>query len=296
LSGTDIRRGTLLATGAATWAAAFLIFYKQASVLADASVVALALLAVAAVLNTAAAVVETRGKLRVDRVSAVTAVALAVFSVTGNLCGSKALATLDPGIMAVLLRTQVVFVALAGLVFLRERVTAALAVGALIALAGLVLMRMPLGAAADLAGIAWALGAAASFAAMAVVTRKVIHRIQPVAVNAVRLWLAVGLLAALPGTAAGAAHAGGELWLMAAGAAFCGPFASRLFIMYALRHVTAAYQALVNLSSPVLAFVLAFLVLGTVPSGHELAGGAVMLVGIAVPVIAGLRAARASAP
>jgi len=295
LFGTDVRRGTLLSTGAAIWAAAFLIFYKQASLLADARVVALALLSVAAVLNTGAALIETRGRLRLDRVGAWASVALAVFSVTGNLCSSEALTTLDPGIMAVLLRTQVVMVALAGALFLGERVTAGLALGGLIALGGLVLMRMPLDARADLAGVAWALGAAASFGAMAVVTRKVIHRIQPVAVNAVRLWMAVAILAALPGNAAGAVHAGPALWLQALGAAVCGPFLSRLFIMYALRHVTVAYQALLNLSSPVFAFVLAFLVLGTLPTGHELIGGAVMLAGIAVPVIAGLRATRALA-
>jgi len=46
---------------------------------------------------------------------------------------------------------------------------------------------------------------------------------------------------------------------------------------------------LISLSSPVFAFVLAFVILGTVPTSYELAGGVVMLVGIALPVIAGLR-------
>jgi len=147
--------------------------------------------------------------------------------------------------------------------------------------------------------VLWALGGASSFGTMVIITRKVIDRIQPVTVNVMRLWLAVAFLAAVPGTAARALAAGHELWLMAAVAAFCGPFVSRLCIMYALRHVTAAYQVLISLSAPVFAFVLGYLFLGTVPTGPELVGGGIMLIGIAVPVVAGLRAAqrlRASAP
>ena len=85
LFGTDVRRGTLLSTGAAVWAAAFLIPYKQASQLADARVVALAMLAASAVWSTAMAAIETRGRLRINRASLWAAVALAVFSVTGNI-------------------------------------------------------------------------------------------------------------------------------------------------------------------------------------------------------------------
>jgi len=295
LFGTDVRRGTLLSTGAAAWAAAFLIPYKQASLLADAQVVALAMLTASALWNTATALVETRGTLRLNRASWWAAAALAVFSVTGNICSSNSLDTLEPAVTSVLLRTQVVFVALAAAVFLRERVTASLAVGAAIALGGLVVMRMPLDAGADFTGVLWALGAANSFGAMVIITRKVIHRIQPVAVNAVRLWIAVLILAALPGTASRTLSAGGELWLLATVAAFCGPFISRLCIMYALRHVTAAYQVLIGLSSPVFAFALGYLILGTVPTRYELIGGAVMLAGIAVPVAGGLRAAPVDA-
>ncbi|MBT8491461.1 MAG: DMT family transporter, partial [Deltaproteobacteria bacterium] len=127
------------------------------------------------------------------------------------------------------------------------------------------------------------------FGAMVLVIRKVIHDIQPVAVNAIRLWLSVAFLAALPGTAARTANAGVELWMLATAAAFCGPFVSRLFIMYALRHVTAAYQVLIGLSSPAFAFLLAFIILGTAPTGFELVGGLVMLLGVAIPVISGLR-------
>jgi drug/metabolite transporter (DMT)-like permease len=295
LFGTDVRRGTLLSTGAAVWAAAFLIPYKQASLLADAEVVALALLIASAAWNTALAVVESRGHLRVDRASIWAAAALAVFSVTGNICSSNALTTLEPATTSVLLRTDVVFVALGSAVLLGERVSASLALGAALALVGLLMMRMPFDGGASFAGILWALGAANSFGAMVLVTRKVIHRIQPVAVNALRLWLAAAVLAAVPGVGASALAASTQLWLLATAAAFCGPFVSRLCIMYALRHVTAAYHVLISLSAPVFAFGLGYAFFGTVPTSSELVGGAIMLVGIALPVVPGLRAARAGA-
>jgi len=292
LFGTDVRRGTLLSTAASVWAAAFLIPYKKASLLADAQVVVLALLTASALWNTALAAIETRGRPRMNKTSMWAAVGLALFSITGNFCMSSSLTTLEPAIASVLLRTQVVFVALAAAVFLRERITGSLVVGSVIALGGLVVMRMPFDGRAGLAGVLWALGAASSFGAIVIITRKVIHRIEPVTVNAVRLWLAVAFLAAVPGTASRALSASHELWWMAAVAAFCGPFISRLFTMYALRHVTAAYQVLISLSSPVFAFVLGYLILGTVPTGPELAGGGIMLIGIAVPVISGQRAAN----
>lgn len=293
---TNLRRGTLFSICAAAWAAAFLIPYKKASLLADAQVVALALLTASALWNTATAIIETRGRLRMNRTSMWAAVGLAFFSVTGNICTSNSLTTLDPAITSVLLRTQVIFVAVAAAVFLRERITGSLVVGAVIALGGLALMRMPFHSGADFAGVVWALGGAGSFGAMVIITRKVIHRIQPVTVNAVRLWLAVAFLAALPGTASRTLSASRNLWLLATAAAFCGPFISRLCIMYALRHVTAAYQVLIGLSSPVFAFVLGYLILGTVPTGFEIAGCFVMLIGVAVPVISGLRAQSMSGP
>ena len=293
--GTDLKRGTLLSTGAALWAAAFLIPYKQASLLADAQVVALAMLTASAVWNTVTALVQTRGALGLNKTSVWAAIALAVFSVTGNICSSNSLGTLEPAITSVLLRTQVVFVALAGALFLGERISAAIAVGAAVALAGLLVMRMPYDGNAEFTGVLWALGAANSFGAMVIITRKVIHRIEPIAVNAIRLWIAVAFLACLPGNASRTIGAGGEVWLLAAIAAFCGPFISRICIMYALKHVTAAFQVLIGLSSPAFAFALGFLILGTIPTGYELLGGAIILVGIAIPVGSGLRQRHLSA-
>jgi len=293
MTASSLRRGTLLSTQAAFWAAAFLLPYREASRRADATSVALVLLAASAVFSTFAAMVELRGRVRLRRADVTTAIALAVFSVVGNICSARSLLSLEPAIASVLLRTQVLFVAAAGVVFLGEAITGIFALGAALSFVGLVVMRIPASAAlatAPLAGVAWALGASLCFSAMAVVTRRAIHRIHPVAVNALRLWLAIAMLALVPGAVSGAVSAGPTMWIYAAVAALFGPFLSRLFIMFALRHITAAYQTLVSLSSPVFAFGLAFLFQGSVPTGHELVGGAVMLAGIGVVVASSMRA------
>jgi drug/metabolite transporter (DMT)-like permease len=120
---------------------------------------------------------------------------------------------------------------------------------------------------------------------MALLTRKYIHRLRPVPVNALRLWMSVALwLAAerrLP-TFVTDSHA--FIAYCAIAAAF-GPFVSRTALMYALRYVPASTTVLVGLTMPVITLVVAFAVFGTLPDSRELLGGAIMLGGIAIPLL-----------
>ena len=133
---------------------------------------------------------------------------------------------------------------------------------------------------------------AMTFGMMQVLTRRVIGRISPVAVNSCRLWIAVGLLSLTPGMATSALRQGREFWAFVALAGLFGPFLGRLFIMYSLRGLRAAHSALLLLLAPVLAFVIGFVGQGSVPSGQELAGGFVVLAGVALPSLAVLRGER----
>ena len=123
---------------------------------------------------------------------------------------------------------------------------------------------------------------------MQVITRRVIERISPLAVNALRLWLAVALLGLVPGTLRGALAAGPRFWGFVSAAALFGPVLGRLCIMYSLRTLRAAHSALLLLLAPVLAFVIGYIGWGTLPTGLEVGGGALMLVGIALPSLAAL--------
>jgi drug/metabolite transporter (DMT)-like permease len=214
------------------------------------------------------------------------ALMLGVITVSGNVCLTEALSRIDAGVTSVLLQTQVFFVAVAGWLLLGERVSLRFAIGAVIAIVGFVVMRDPFGVTTALSttGALWGLGAALSFGLMHVVTRKYIARIQVVTVNALRLWFAVALLLVLPGRASGLLELPREAWLLAAAAAFFGPFSSRLLVMFAVRYIKASQAALIGLLVPIFAFVLEALILGVTPSTLEVVGGLIILVGVALPV------------
>lgn len=284
---TNPRTGVILAAISAFLAAAFFVPYKQATAYAPNDVIVLALLLPAAVFNTITLAVDRRQRLRIDLVTVGVAAALGVGTVLGNICATEALSRLSAGITSLILQTQILFVSLASWMVLSERITVRFIIGMLIAGGGFAIVQLAGGgsAAASGAGALWALGAALSFGMMHVVTRRYIHRIQPVTVNAVRLWMAVALLAVLPGRAAGLTNLSGEGWLLAATAAMFGPTLARTTIMYAVRHIPASYSTLITLITPVFAFVLELVFLGTHPTLMELLGGTVILAGVAIPVL-----------
>lgn len=281
------RAGALLATWSAFLAATFFIPYKAATDHAAADFVVIGLLGPAAMFNTIAAIGSQRGALRVRRVELALAAAIAILTVTGNVAMTEALSRAGAGITSVVMQTQVFFVAAIGWLLLGEAVTLRFAIGTGIALGGFAVMRLP-GAGGDavsVAGMLWAVGGALSFGTVHVITRKYIHRIEVVTVNALRLWMAVAVLMCLPGRAAGVFDMPAIAWYLAAGAAFLGPFGARLCIMFAVRHIAASHAALFGLTTPVFAFVLEMLILGGMPSLAEVAGGALILAGVSLPVL-----------
>lgn len=272
--------------------AIYLFPYKRAGSLSSPDVLAYALLIVAAVSNGGLYLWQRRARpgAALDRRTFwVASALLSLLTISGNFCGAQAVTRLAPAVTSVLLRTEIVFVGVFAALVVGERLTLPLVAGALVALAGLLVMRWPLAFDGAGAGALWALGAAASFGMMQVLTRRVIGRISPIAVNACRLWLAVVMLTLVPGMATGALAEGREFWKFVALAGLFGPFLGRLFIMYSLRELRAAHSALLLLLAPVLAFAIGFLFQGSVPSGVELGGGLIILAGVALPSLAGLR-------
>lgn len=291
-------RGLVLAGVAALLAAGYLIPYKAAAELAGPDALALPMLLAAAALNSLALVPKLRGRrLRPDGTTLRVALALGVCSALGNESMAQALGHIDPGLASSVLRVQVLLVAAGGWILLGERVSLSLGGGAVVALAGFTLLRLDLGdPRPSLAGVLWVLVAAASFGAMQLIVRRTVARIDHLLVNALRLWLAAGMLACLPGRAAGLAGLDGSLWGLAAAAAVFGPVASRLFLMASLRSITATMSTLMMMLSPVAAFAGAGLVLGLWPGPGELIGAAVIMAGVAWPVVAMLRTSRGFYP
>lgn len=286
---TERRRGVALSLCGALGSAIYLFPYKRAAVQAPAEVLAFALILIAAVLSSPIALWQRWRTTEAPRandtaLSLRTACLLSLVTISGNFCGANAVATLDPPVNSVLLRTEVVFVGVLGALILGEALTPALALGAGTALLGLGVMHWPL-TVRSLSGAVWCLGAAASFGSMQVLTRRVASRISPPTVNALRLWLAAGVLGCLPNMMQRALSLGAGFWCLVSATAFLGPVAGRLFIMYSLRSLRAAESALLLLLAPVFAFSFGYLGWGSVPSARQLLGSAILLCGVALPLL-----------
>ncbi len=295
---TAAGRGTALAVLSSLGAAAFLIPYGAATAAATPQGVALAMLLCAACLGTVTTPWRSGGRLNIDRVTFWVSAALGAGTVIGNIAMAAALLRIEPALTSVILQTEILFVALLAALWLGERISARFVLGASLAVGGFLVMRLPGAGSAtiDVLGAGAATAAALSFALMHVITRVSIRRIDPRAVNALRLWLAVGFLALLPGNAASLASLDARVWGLAAAAATCGPIFGRLCMMYALRSIPAAHARLAGLLAPVFAFVLGFALLGSTPSALELFGGAIILAGVAIPLFENARDGAAPPP
>jgi len=293
-------RGVLFGLLGAFFSACFLIPWKLATLHGDAKYATLVLLASAAFFNTVAIAPMHNDKappLALAPTLKLAAV-FAALSLVGNLFSAESVHRVSGALLAVLQRCEVLVVGLLGPLLLGERSRPSFWLGSLVAGAGLVVLgtsagaELGLGPNADPIGALCGVASAVCFGMMTVLTRRYIRKLRPVLLNALRLWLGVllwfAIERALPLDAMNA-----SLILYAAMAAFFGPFLSRLAMMESAHHVPASTTVLATLVTPPTTLLLGFAVLGTLPSAHELMGGGIMLVGVAIPVIAALRDERA---
>lgn len=286
---THPRRGDLLALVSALLGACFLLAFRASNAEAPRAAAVLAMLGWSALFNGALGLARSRGRLR--RPSAVTwrvSIVLGVLTILGNVGVAGALQHLDPGLTSTVMQTQIFVVGIGGWLLLGERLTGRFFVGAAFALGGFALLGgVHSGVAAvSAAGLGFAALASVSFGGMLLYTRKVIRAIDPVRVNVLRLVLAVLVMGAwlLPqGVLSGVSA---SVWLSTAIAAACGPFASRLCLMFATRHISAARTKLITLLSPVFAFALEVAWLGQLPTATEVAGAGLILAGVLLPIAA----------
>lgn len=293
-------RGVLFGLLGAFFSACFLIPWKLATQHGDAKHATLALLAAAALFNTLAIVPmhsEKAPPLAVGPTLKL-AVVFAVLSLAGNWLSSESVHRVSGALLAVLQRCEVLVVGLLSPLLLRERARPSFWLGAAVAGAGLVVLStragagLGLGPNADPIGVLYGLASAACFGAMTVLTRKYIRRLRPVLLNATRLWFGVLLWFAIERAVPTHELTTPGLVACAALAAFFGPFLSRLAVMESAHHVAASTTVLCSLVTPPATLLLGFAILGTLPSAHELMGGAIMLFGVAIPVLHTLREER----
>jgi drug/metabolite transporter (DMT)-like permease len=282
---TDHRRGILWALGASFGIAGFVVPWKMANALGDQSINTLVLLVAAAGFNTILTAVGRGAIFRVSKFDFGLALVLAVCTLAGNLASAEAIARLSPSVLTVVQRSEVIFVALLAWPIVGERIDGRFIVGALIAGIGLLVLQDPFAATPPSpAGVAWAIASAFFFSSMAVLTRKFIHRIHPISVNGLRLWLSVALWFLFNELPDGSGEVSTAQISYAALAGFFGPFIGRLCTMTSAKYIEARLTTLVLLTAPPFALLVSFLVLDDLPSAREIQGGLLMLVGIAVPM------------
>lgn len=279
------RRGFLWALAATLGIASFVIPWKVAAGLGPTSTNTLVLLVAAAIFNSLLTVAQKRSLPRFSRFDLAVATALAALTLLGNLASANAIAIISPAMLTVTQRSEVILVALLAWPVIGERIERRFWIGAIIAVAGLLILQDPFASGEIRAsGMAWALASAVWFSSMAVVTRKFIHRIDPVSVNALRLWLSVALWFAWHGVPDVIYEISADQAFYASLAAFFGPFLGRLCLMTSARFVEARYTTLATLAAPPLTLLFGFVLLSDLPSAQEIVGGTVMLLGIALPV------------
>jgi drug/metabolite transporter (DMT)-like permease len=211
---------------------------------------------------------------------------LATFTLAGNHLAAVAVQDMSPSMMNLLLRADLFFTAIAAWAVLGERVDRRFFLGGGIAMLGLAVLQGLFGGSGGATGLAatgTAIASAVCFSGLAVTTRAFIRRIDPVAVNSVRLWIAVGLWFVFNDASAIATIPEDQM-LYAAMAAISGPFLGRLTLMISALYIEAHLSSLATLAAPVLTLIPAYLILSDWPLEHQLLGGAIMLAGIAIPL------------
>ncbi|HEX7476916.1 MAG TPA: DMT family transporter [Polyangiales bacterium] len=282
--------GIAWAVGSALGSAAFLIPWKLAASVGTARVNLLLLLVAAAVLNSVALPFLPRARSAQSgaparRRALWLAAQLSVLTLLGNWASAMAIGELSAPVLSVLQRTEVLVVALLAWLWLGERIDARFGLGTLIAGAGLLFIQNDaLHGRAGAVGTFYGLLAAASFGTMIVLARRAGQAIDPVSVNAQRLWLSVALWFVINGVPGALWKITAQQLLYAALAALCGPVLSRVCIMYSVRYVEARVSALTILCAPVLTLWLSHLWFGGLPGTQQLLGGLLMLTGIALPI------------
>lgn len=289
----DHRRGISWALASVIGSGGFVIPWKIASLHGNAATNTLILLVSAATFTTILTVYQQKSFPSFNGFDLRIAIALAIFTLFGNLASANAIALLSPALLTVFQRSEVIIVALLAWPIIGERIDRRFWLGAAIALAGLYMIQDPFaGKNPQAVGMAWAIAGAFCFGVMSVLTRKTIHRIDAVAVNALRLWLSVAFWFALNGIPAELEEISTTQACYAALAAFFGPFMARLCLMTSARYIEARITTLATLAAPPLTLVLGYVILSDLPSAREIYGSLIMLIGIAIPILGLARAAK----
>ena len=211
-------------------------------------------------------------------------VAVALLGMLANYSICQAIVGSSATMFNVISRAEIIIAMILGWVYLHEHVGLRIWIAVAVVLSGILLMRGDTLTfnLADWETVLWALCTAGCFAAVQVLSKSIIHEVDPQVLNVLRLSLAVALLLAVPGLAMEMSTLTLDDWVWLGLAAFFGPFLGRVSYTYALRYHTIARAMTAVTFSPVLTLLFEFLIFGRMLSLFELIGGTLVIIGILV--------------
>ena len=200
----------------------------------------------------------------------------------GNYSICQALNLASPTMLILISRSEIIFAMLLSWLFLKEIITARVWLAVVVIIAGIIVMKLNTLSFElnEWSAIIWAITTAFSFAVMQVLTKSIIHEINPQVLNVSRLALALVILWSLEEVSSSVTVLEFTEWQWLALAAFCGPFVGRVSYTYALRYLTISKTVIIGSFSPVATLIFELLVFGTLINAYEAVGGTIMLAGI----------------
>ncbi|WP_250655964.1 DMT family transporter [Alkalimarinus coralli] len=283
-------KGFLFATLGSLSAALFFVPYKKALETTDPQTYLLAVYIFGFLFSLVGSVAK-KNTIRINKTTLWGALLFATLSVVGNYAIGRSMEGIDPSVTVLITRTQVMMVLFMGWLFLREEMVKFLIPGALTAFLGFFLMSyndsVQLGG--ELVFYMWALAAAFCFGISQVILKSIIHQIEPVTLNFLRLLMGCVFIALIPGVMTEIQSIGADIWCYAAASAFFGPLISRLAYMYSVRYIPVSQSTLFIMLSPVFTAMLSWGLLGLFPTVQQMVGGAIVMLGILMPVLYLLR-------
>jgi drug/metabolite transporter (DMT)-like permease len=192
---------------------------------------------------------------------------------------------IDPSLAGFLNRVEVFVAVLLAMIFLRERFTAVEAVGAVLSVVGIVVMRLTLRVEYE-SGFWLVLIGSVFFGVVELVSKVAIRYVEPAELTGLRSWFMAAVFWIIF-LASGETFEGlGRVWPGVVAVGLLGPMAARMFYLWALGRMDLAKVAIVSQVQPVFVVLLAFVVLGQLPTVREAWGGILILAGCMIMILA----------
>jgi drug/metabolite transporter (DMT)-like permease len=191
---------------------------------------------------------------------------------------------MDPSLAAFLNRTEVLIAIFLAIIFLKERFSRMETIGAVLSIAGLVIMRLTLRIEYS-TGFWLVLLGALFFGITEFVSKIAVRHVEPTILAYIRnMFMAAGYWVIF--LAAGQGFDGLEkVWPGVVALGLIAPIFSRLLYLFALKKIELSKVAVISQSQPVFVILIALLALGQLPTFREIIGGLFLTMGCLIMII-----------